>query len=293
MRAPGEWLASHEGPRRTALVADTSAGGAPLVPARDELGPAWGGRTPSPRLLDSKGASLLGMLEAFWEARKPGSFQARRCALHRDPSRFAIDEGAALLGMLAACWVLGAVQTRPLGHPDLPRCRQPGRRAAGRAGGPPGGTQAGRAPGAPAGRGAESRLVAVCRRAPLRPGAPPAGLLRPAPHARSQGPACLLGARRRDGVNPKPWSADRPARARQEGMRLFLQLKAGRTATADDLLRALLARLPLPPANGSSLAVRAAPPSPRARPAGAPCAPRCVRTAARGAVRAAALSDLA
>lgn len=39
-------------------------------------------------------------------------------------------------------------------------------------------------------------------------------------------------------------------------MRLFLQLKALGSVNAEDLLRALLAKLPLPPANGSSLAVR-------------------------------------
>ena len=39
-------------------------------------------------------------------------------------------------------------------------------------------------------------------------------------------------------------------------MRLFLQLKALGSANAEDLLRSLLAKLPLPPANGSSLAVR-------------------------------------
>jgi len=76
-------------------------------------------------------------------------------------------------------------------------------------------------------------------------------------------------------------------------MRLFLQLKAGRTATADDLLRALLARLPLPPANGSSIAVRAAPLPHRTCLTGVPCAPCCIRSAARAAVRDAASSDLA
>ena len=40
-------------------------------------------------------------------------------------------------------------------------------------------------------------------------------------------------------------------------MRLFLQLKALGSVNAEDLLRALLAKLPLPPANGSTLAVRA------------------------------------
>lgn len=42
----------------------------------------------------------------------------------------------------------------------------------------------------------------------------------------------------------------------QDGMRLFLQLKALGSVNVEDLLRALLAKLPLPPANGSSLAVR-------------------------------------
>lgn len=70
----GEWLSSYEGPRRMALISDTSATGAPLVPPAE--GPGLGRGAPA-RVLSGKGGALLGMLEAFWEARKPGAFLVR------------------------------------------------------------------------------------------------------------------------------------------------------------------------------------------------------------------------
>ena len=62
-----------------ALASDTSAAGVALVPPTDGLwvGGGGGGRLPQARVLYGKGAALLGMLEAFWEARKPGAFLVR------------------------------------------------------------------------------------------------------------------------------------------------------------------------------------------------------------------------
>jgi len=226
---------------------------------------------------------------ACWRrsGRRASRAPSRRAAAPRPPTLSPFQRPFPLPSARASrCWagqrpagMLGAVRTRPVPYPRPSSSRQQGRRAAGRAGGLLGGAQTGRAPGAPPGRGAESRLGAVCRRALARPGAPPAGLLRPVRHVWSQGPALLAG-RSGTGLRVPLWSADRRARARQEDMRLFLQLKAGRTATADDLLRALLARLPLPPANGSSIAVRAAPLPHRTCLTGVPCAPCCIRSAA-------------
>ena len=63
-----------------ALTSDTSAAGVALVPPADGawLSGAGGGRFPPTRVLYGKGGALLGMLEAFWEARRPGAFLVRR-----------------------------------------------------------------------------------------------------------------------------------------------------------------------------------------------------------------------
>lgn len=68
-----EWLGVHEGPRHLAMMEDEDADLAPLVPQLDTKGVAL--QTSTPRNTYSKGAALLGMLEAYWEALLPNSFQ--------------------------------------------------------------------------------------------------------------------------------------------------------------------------------------------------------------------------
>ena len=69
----GEGIGIHEGPRATALLADDEPLTSALVPAT----------AAQPRLLPSgaveysKGAAVLRMLQSFWEAGRPGSFQVR------------------------------------------------------------------------------------------------------------------------------------------------------------------------------------------------------------------------
>jgi hypothetical protein len=63
----------HEGPRHLALTEDEDAQLAALVPKLDFRGTAL--QTTTPRTTYSKGAALLGMLEAYWEALLPNSFQ--------------------------------------------------------------------------------------------------------------------------------------------------------------------------------------------------------------------------
>jgi hypothetical protein len=70
-----EWLGVHEGPRSLALSSDDDPDRAALVPQLNASGTAVLQFTG--RIAYSKGAALLGMLEAYWEALTPGSFRVR------------------------------------------------------------------------------------------------------------------------------------------------------------------------------------------------------------------------
>ena len=69
----GEAIGIHEGPRATALLADDE----PLTSAMVPEAAAQLRLFPSGAVEYSKGAAVLRMLQSFWDAGRPGSFQVR------------------------------------------------------------------------------------------------------------------------------------------------------------------------------------------------------------------------